>query len=93
MPVFCMLTQLDVVDAFKQFSKNMIEAYNLPDESTDEDYENKLLDFKFRTVKIPKGTRLCQMEILPIMEEFNFTKGDKENWDTNSRKGFGSTGK
>ena len=92
MPVFSILTQNDVIEAFKQYSKNTIEAYNLPDDCTEEDYNKKLHDFKFRKTFIPKGTRICQMEIMPIMEEFKFVEGDKENWKSDSRGGFGSTG-
>lgn len=92
MPVFSLLTKEDVVNAFKEYGKNMIAAYNLPDEATDEEYENKLIDFHFRKTIIPKGTRLCQMEIIPIMEEFKFIDGDIETWKTESRGGFGSTG-
>ena len=44
-------------------------------------------------ITIPKGTRLCQLEILPIMPDVNFIDTKKEDWKGSERGGFGSTGK
>ena len=92
MPVFSILTQNDVIEAFKQYSKNTIEAYNLPDDCTEEDYNKKLHDFKFRKTFTPRRTRICQMEILPKKEDAKPAEGDNEAWKSDSRGGFGSTG-
>ncbi len=44
-------------------------------------------------ITIPKGTRLCQLEILPVMPDVNFVDTKKEDWRKENRSGFGSTGK
>lgn len=44
-------------------------------------------------ITIPKGTRLCQLEILPVMPDVNLIETKKEDWKALDRGGFGSTGK
>lgn len=93
MPVFSILTKEDIAEYFKQFSKNILRSYDKIDKMNEDAWLSFTLNFSTRKTFIPKNTRLCQLELMPIMEEVKLIDGDIENWDTNSRGGFGSTGK
>ena len=93
MPIFSLLTQKDIIEAFKQYSVNMIDATELSDTAEEDDYMKTLTNFSFRKTFIPKGTRLCQMEIFPVMEDVEFVDTLVEDWKSEDRGGFGSTGK
>lgn len=51
------------------------------------------VDLETIPITIPKGTRLCQLEILPVMPNVEFIDTPLENWEFKDRGGFGSTGK
>lgn len=98
MPVLRPIMQKDMADMFRHFilavlAGKLDEVGNM---KTVEDFQaniDKLVDVRINPVTIPKGTRLCQMEIVKVMEEVEFVAVEKENWGEKDRGGFGSSGK
>lgn len=63
---------------------------------TQEDIINYQKHNSWRTITIPKGTSICQLEILPCMEEMEFNNMELEEYkecNKVTRGGFGSTDK
>jgi dUTPase len=86
MPVFNLITKNDIKDVLKQFVNKVID---LKGEVKTDEFVNEL---EFRKVEIKKGTRVCQMQITKVMDDFKFVESDLEG--EVERKGFGEgTGK
>lgn len=83
LPVFIPMFQEDILNVLNQYRRFDKRCY-----SKFEDLLNN--DIKFRTVKIPKHTRLCQFEIRPTMGKIDIIEADLSKEE--SRGGFGSTG-
>ena len=92
MPVYAPIQKADL----NQYTKRTLELF----------YENMIKENKMSLddiinqveletipITIPKGTRLCQLEILPVMPDVNFVDTKREDWRKENRSGFGSTGK
>lgn len=92
MPVFMPLTKDDIKECFKQFIYNLSNEEISTAGKTTKEIVELLLPVNFRTVTIPKGTRLCQLEILPISDVDEIVDVKEEDWDSDDRGGFGSTG-
>ena len=75
---------------YNKFNKWNIRFENFYDKTIDDLKEKVKNSFKFRKIKIPKGTRLCQFRINKVMEDFDFIEADLSNEAT--RGGLGSTG-
>lgn len=61
---------------------------------TQEDIINYQKHNSWRTITIPKGTSICQLEILPCMEEMEFNNMELEEYkecNKVTRGGFGNT--
>lgn len=63
---------------------------------TQEDIINYTKTNSFKEIIIPKGTSICQLEILPCMEEMEFNDivlEEYKEYNKITRGGFGSTDK
>lgn len=83
LPVFIPMFQEDILSVIGQF---ITQTGSTRWEGIVTNYDN----IKFRTVKIPKHTRLCQFEIRPTMGKIDIIEADLSKEE--SRGGFGSTG-
>ena len=86
LPVFNLLTQQDIKDSIKQLINKVLEKGGQVETA---DFIDEL---QFRKVEIKKGNRVCQMQIIKVMDDFKFVESDLEG--EVARKGFGEgTGK
>ena len=93
MPVYMPLTNEDIKDMFKEFIANCVIADTAKTAGkTAKEIIEELTPSTKRFVRIPKGTRLCQLEILKSSDIDEVISVPKEDWDFNDRGGFGSTG-
>lgn len=95
MPVHRVMTDKDLQDyIIHTVLANMTTS--VPEIKTEEDLKNHLDGIYRGTINpitIPKGSRLCQMEIVKCMNEVEFDHIDNPKyWEGNDRGGFGSTG-
>ena len=63
---------------------------------TQEDMINYQKNNSWKAITIPKGTSICQLEILPCMEEMEFNDmvlEEYKGYNKVARGGFGSTDK
>ena len=79
MPIFIPMFQDDILDIMSQFN----EALRIGEQDNSK-------WFTFRTVKIPKHTRLCQFEVRPTMGLLDIEEKDLSSEE--NRGGFGHTG-
>ena len=103
MPVYVMPTQADYNDMFDQNNEAIREMFTQYAVQNKRNHlerfphkagafvKAKKSDIKFREIFIPKGTRLCQFEILPVMEDFDFKGADLS--EEANRGSYGSTDK
>lgn len=88
LPVFMPMTQSDIKNAVVDMFWNIVSTEEERNEETREIIEGILTkDLKFRSVTIPRHTRLCQMEIMPRMEAMKVVETDLTGED--NRGGFG----
>ena len=94
MPVFKIITKYDLV-------KGILDSQLLlNDINRKADYKIKyktafdtiMENLEINRITIPKGTRLCQMEVIPLMDNINIVKGNIDEFSDVERGGFGGTG-
>lgn len=95
MPVFIPFQRKDIMNYFSIFAKTLLSNGHISSSLVGYTVENMLnkINELDEEVVIPKGTRLCQCEILPVMPDVEFVGTLKKNWKKENRSGFGSTGK
>ncbi len=98
LPVFRPISKKDLSDMFQHFILAVLAGKldGMGGMNSVEEFKKKvqeLTNVDINPITIPKGTRLCQMEILKTMEEVEFVAVKKENWGAINRGGFGSSGK
>lgn len=91
MPVFKLLTKKDMIKSILDVS---ILVNNIDEENRELNNYDTILDYLTETIElsetfIPKGTRLCQMEVFPLMEKMNIVKASEEQFTDVKRGGFG----
>lgn len=96
MPVQLSLTKQDIIDNNKQLLErtlNIVKSSLSGFINIDSVDLEQVANTTLRKVTISKNTRICQLEILPKMPEYEFKKVEREFWQVDkSRGGFGSTG-
>lgn len=92
MPVFAPITSDDLTNAFIDFVARVCsDDANTAGKTTNELIQS-VVPIATREIFIPKGTRLCQLEILPLSDVDVVEEVEIENWEFDDRGGFGSTG-
>ena len=93
MPVYMPLLHEDIADMFKEFIANVaIADMSSTSGKTANELIEQLTPSVKRFVRIPKGTRLCQLEILKASDIDEVISIPESEWDFEDRGGFGSTG-
>lgn len=91
-PAFVPINQDDIKYMFADFVVKVISGeYNTTGKSNEE-LIMALLPESSREVVIPKGTRICQLEILPCSDIEEIEELSIEEWNFEDRGGLGSTG-
>lgn len=91
MPVFKLLDKRDIIKTVLDVSILVNEIDGEDERFNDYDSVlNYLVErIALNNVFIPKGTRLCQMEVKPLMENLNIIKASEEQFTDVKRGGFG----
>lgn len=91
MPVFKLLTKKDIVKTVLDISCIVNEFDDNDEQLNDYEYVLNALNntVQLGITFIPKGTRLCQMEVFPLMEKMTITKASIEEFTDKKRGGFG----
>lgn len=92
MPVQMLLTSDDIQDMFKDFITTTCTQNASTAGKTDKEIIDMITPKIKRSVTIPKGTRLCQLEILKASDIDEVVSIPEQEWEFDNRSGFGSTG-
>ena len=93
MPVFMPITSDDINKAFGNFIHNVFSQDSANTSGkTEKEIIADLSNVITRSITIPKGTRLCQLEILKASDIDELISIPESEWNFDDRGGFGSTG-
>lgn len=94
MPVHRVMTDRDLQDymihtVLAQMTSE-VSTFDTPEQF--QEYIESIYRVQINPITIPKGTRLCQIEIVKAMDEVKFDHIDNPKyWEAENRGGFGST--
>ncbi|MGL5713198.1 dUTP diphosphatase [Cetobacterium sp.] len=91
MPVAKLVTKKDIIKSILDISCFIGNMDSDDEELNNYDYvlDTLVNNIEFNKTFIPKGTRLCQMEVRPTMEKINIVKASVEEFTDVKRGGFG----
>ena len=92
MPVFMPITSDDIKQVFASFISNVLGSEAKTSGKTEKELLETITPTPSRAVVIPKGTRICQLEILKCSDIDGIENVKLEDWNHSDRGGFGSTG-
>ena len=92
MPVFMPITSDDISQVFAKFVSNALSSESQTAGKTEKELLESIMPSMTRAVLIPKGTRICQLEILKCSDIDGIENIPRDKWNYEDRGGFGSTG-